>query len=146
MILISHRGNIIGREVDKENNPDYIAAAISKGFDVEVDVWLDNGKFILGHDYPQYEIDDKFLDISGLWIHCKSVEVLSVLVSKPEYNCFFHNTDDVVLTSKNYLWTYPGKPLYNNSICVLPELIEQQDISNAIGVCSDFIERYRRLL
>ena len=32
--LISHRGNLNGKNVDFENHPDYIMAAINKGFDV----------------------------------------------------------------------------------------------------------------
>ena len=37
MILISHRGNINGPNIDKENKPSYISAAIDKGYDCEVD-------------------------------------------------------------------------------------------------------------
>jgi hypothetical protein len=55
MILISHRGNISGPNPEQENHPDYIWAAIQAGYDVEVDVWFENGKFMLGHDEPQYE-------------------------------------------------------------------------------------------
>lgn len=39
MILISHRGNLYGENFLDENNPSYIDVAISKGYDVEVDVW-----------------------------------------------------------------------------------------------------------
>ena len=38
MILIAHRGNTIGPNIEKENHPDYIDEAIKKGFDVEVDI------------------------------------------------------------------------------------------------------------
>ena len=51
-ILISHRGNIDGRNVEYENNPNYIEAAINLGYDVEIDVWFIDGKFMLGHDEP----------------------------------------------------------------------------------------------
>ena len=57
MILISHRGNISGENPEKENHPEYIDKAISLGYDVEIDVWDDSGKIVLGHDVPQYEID-----------------------------------------------------------------------------------------
>ena len=38
MKLISHRGNINGPDLEKENTIEQIFIAIGKGFDVEVDV------------------------------------------------------------------------------------------------------------
>ena len=38
MILISHRGNLEGKNPEKENSPIYVLQALSKGFDVEVDI------------------------------------------------------------------------------------------------------------
>ena len=38
MILISHRGNLDGKELSFENRPDYIDKAIRHGFDVEIDI------------------------------------------------------------------------------------------------------------
>ena len=61
MILISHRGNIDGKKEDKENKPSYIAEAINRGFNCEVDFWFIDGKFVLGHDEPQYEISIEFM-------------------------------------------------------------------------------------
>jgi hypothetical protein len=143
MKLIAHRGNINGPDPNRENTPYYILEAILSGYNVEADVWFDNGTFVLGHDSPQYEISEEFLTQKSLWIHCKNINALSKLIENPKCNCFFHDTDDVVLTSKNYLWTYPGKLLYSSSICVLPELSEPCDISNVAGICSDFIGRYK---
>ena len=40
MILISHRGNINGKNPEKENHPDYIWVAIQAGYEVEIDVWF----------------------------------------------------------------------------------------------------------
>ena len=45
MILISHRGNISGVRSENENNPNYINAALKLGYEVEVDVRFENGKF-----------------------------------------------------------------------------------------------------
>ena len=61
MILISHRGNFKGRNPEKENHPDYIKDAIERGYHVEVDVWVNNGIFYLGHDEPQWRVDVDFL-------------------------------------------------------------------------------------
>ena len=61
MRLISHRGNTSGPNPSRENHPDYIHEAIDKGFEVEVDVWRLGDKWFLGHDKPQYEIEEQFL-------------------------------------------------------------------------------------
>ena len=70
MKLISHRGNTNGRLESWENEPTYIDMAISKGFDVEVDVWYAGGTLFLGHDKAQYGVDFRwFIDrILKLWI------------------------------------------------------------------------------
>jgi glycerophosphoryl diester phosphodiesterase len=45
MLLISHRGNISGPQPKLENTVAYIEQAINQGFDVEIDVWFQDGKF-----------------------------------------------------------------------------------------------------
>ena len=71
MIWIAHRGNINQREPKLENHPDYLMAAIEKGFDVEVDVWLVENHWFLGHDEPQYKVEASFLAHSSMWLHAK---------------------------------------------------------------------------
>jgi len=142
MIFISHRGNIDGPHPGLENSPKHINKAINTGFDVEIDVWYLDGKFILGHDSPQYEIDGKFLLNSNLWCHAKNIEALNNMLSIGAH-CFWHQEDFVTLTSKGFIWTYPGVDLTHRSICVLPELFSYSKIECA-GICSDEITRYRR--
>ncbi len=64
-IIIAHRGNIDGPLKAEENKPKYIDAALENGFDVEVDLWLENGHFLLGHDSGQFQINDDFQAASG---------------------------------------------------------------------------------
>ena len=137
MILISHRGNIDGRIIEKENTTTYIDDAIKLGYDVEIDVWYINSKFYLGHDKSEYEISyDWIIDrCEKLWVHCKNVECMNILLDT-KLNCFWHENDTITLTSKNYIWAYPGKQPIKNSIAVLPE-INDDDISQCIGVCSN---------
>ena len=120
MILISHRGNLDGKKEKLENHPDYIEEAKKKGFDVEIDVWFIKNNFFLGHDGPQFKVDSKFLEDQKLWCHAKNSDALKEL-SKINCHFFWHNTDDYTITSKGYIWTYPGKELFTQSICVLPE-------------------------
>ena len=121
MKFIAHRGNINEKKPEKENHPDYILEAMQLGYDVEVDVWYENDKFVLGHNNPEYEIDYNFLLNQSLWCHAKNIEALYAMRALKAH-CFWHQEDDVSLTSNGFLWTYPGKPLYGLSICVKPEL------------------------
>lgn len=147
MNLIAHRGNINGPNPEKENHPDYINKAIKSGYDAEIDVWLVNNKFFLGHDDPTYEIKYHFLFNSQFWLHAKNGEAFSELIKDKNYdfNLFWHTTEDWILTSKGYIWTYPNKKLYSKSICVLPELGYNGDLKECYGICSDFVIKYRYL-
>lgn len=146
MILISHRGNTNGKFEYLENKPTYIDTAINQGFDVEVDVWCKNGDLFLGHDKPDYGIQETWFKdrINKLWIHCKNIEAIEWFDnSKDNYNYFWHEEDKLTLTSHKYIWVYPGNQPIKNSIAVMPE-IYNEDVSMSYGVCSDFVEKYRK--
>lgn len=142
VIKISHRGNTSGPNKERENSPSYISEALQK-YDVEIDVWFIDGEFFLGHDKPTYPIHISFLRNPKLWCHAKNLQALTRMLKNSSIHCFWHQSDDLALTSQNYLWTYPGKELAKtNAIAVLPEIAKGWDIDRAVGICSDFIERY----
>ena len=146
MILISHRGNISGPNPEKENHPEYILAALQAGYDVEIDVWFENGKFMLGHDEPQYEFPFGLIQNyhNKLWIHCKNMDALSKLHELDsvgsKLNYFMHESDLGVLTSRNYIWS---TNLFDKGILVMPEAFNKEPIETTLGVCSDYIEKYK---
>lgn len=143
--IISHRGNLDGKNIELENNPEQIKKVLNMGFDVEIDLRIKNNKLYLGHDEPQYEIDKDFLFLEGLWIHCKDILAATYCINYAEYlNIFVHDKEDYALTTQKYIWVYPGKYICTGakSIAVLPELVENWDISNAYGVCTDFPLKY----
>ena len=140
--LISHRGNINGPNADKENHPDYIIQALQLGYNVEIDVWYTNNNWYLGHDNPVFEIKFDFLNNDKLWLHAKNGDAFNILLQYNNINVFWHTNEDWILTSKGYIWTYPNKTLYPKSICVMPEVGYSGDISNCIGICSDYILNY----
>ena len=154
MKLIAHRGNTRGPNSLKENSPEYIDEAISAGFDVEVDVRFNsyNQTFYLGHDEPQYNVTRYWLAqrMENLWVHCKNLEALSEFVNTGGYNYFWHQEDDFTLTSKNYIWTFPGRSYTPNSVIVMPELFVS-DIDtfvdfkayNCFAICSDYVGRIK---
>jgi hypothetical protein len=145
MILISHRGNVNGKIPKKENNPEYIDKAISLGYDVEIDIWSIEGVLLLGHDEPQYGISQLWLNqrSQSLWIHCKTIEAMEWFNAIGGFNYFWHEEDTVTLTSKGFIWAYPGKQPIQQSIAVMPE-IHNDNITQCIGICSDYIENYKK--
>jgi hypothetical protein len=146
MKLISHRGNISGPNPERENQPEYIFEALQAGYDIEIDVWFVDNKFMLGHDEPQYEFPFELLDKNypKLWIHCKNMEALSTLnmldQNGDKINYFMHENDLGVLTSKGYIWS---TALFDRGILVMPEIFNKEPNEKTLGVCSDYIEKYK---
>jgi len=132
MKLISHRGNVYGREPSKENTIKHITRALSLGYDVEIDLWLIRNKTYLGHDSPDQEVSINFLmeNKDKLWCHAKNIEALCALSSK-KLNTFFHDKDDATITTKGFLWLSPWvEYIPKNSIIVSEEI---KNIKNKAG-------------
>jgi hypothetical protein len=114
MKYIAHRGLFDGPNKQLENRPEQIKLALSKGFDVEVDVWWHKNNWMLGHDEPQYIVSEQFIGQQGLWIHCKNLDALYKLsICSIKYVYFWHQKDDFTITSNGIIWTYPGQHLTN---------------------------------
>lgn len=145
MRLISHRGNLLGKDPSTENSPDKIDYCILRGFDVEIDLWMINNSYFLGHDEPQYEITKRYLDErqDNLWIHCKNETALFNLFYSG-YNYFWHQNDDFTITSKKFIWTFPNKQVeYRKNQVILDfEEITKEKLhfyksKRILGLCSD---------
>lgn len=136
MKIISHRGNLIGREPQKENNPSYIQAAIQAGYEVEIDVWCVDGNLYLGHDSPDYLTDINFLKNSRLWCHAKNTEAFSYMLQNG-IRCFWHETDTYTLTSFGEVWCYLWVK-HPVGITVYPEPPPTYGWENTYGVCTDY--------
>jgi len=152
MKFISHRGNLDGPNPERENSPDYIDEAIDKEFDVEIDVRLTGGyvppgSFYLGHDHPEHEVSLEWLinRKDKIWLHAKNVAALRWFLSSTiSWNVFWHQEDDYTITSKGYIWVYPGQNPCHGSIIVMPERTRNplSSIRRCGGICSDNIENY----
>ena len=140
MIYISHRGYVNGIDKKLENNPDNILNLLEKNIHVEIDVRYYNDNFYLGHDEPKYKIESNFLTHRNLWCHAKDYKSLDE-IRKIDCHYFWHQEDDYTLTNKGFVWVYPGKPLIENSICVLPEK-HNLDYSKCYGICTDNISEF----
>ena len=148
MIYIAHRGNTDGPKSELENSPDYIEKAINEGFDVEVDIRYIEKEFWLGHDEPQYNVDEQWVrnNVKHCWFHAKDYAALLYLsdwVSPRTPVCvFYHHLDDYTLTTTGFIWAYPNRPGQANTIAVLPE-IHHTDIRSYYGICSDYVRKFR---
>jgi len=145
MKLIAHRGNLDGPSKE-ENKPEYIEKSISLGYDCEIDVRYIDETLYLGHDTPDYEIDLHFLLLHNkkLWIHCKNLQALDYLLPL-DLNLFWHQEDNYTLTSKGYIWCYPGMNTTKRSIIVMPEW-NNFSITESHGICSDYIHKLEILI
>lgn len=143
MILIAHRGLYLGPNKDLENHPDQIWHALTQGYDCEIDLRVIDGKFWLGHDEAQYEVDETFLTQAGLWIHAKNLAALEWLTTT-DLTYFWHQNDDCTITSNGYIWTYPEKELTSRSIRLMPEWrnpgLDGIENTNCFAICSDYVE------
>lgn len=148
MLIIAHRGNLEGPNPDLENNPNQIDRVYSGyGLNSEIDLWKTNEGLFLGHDYPQYHIEDSWLHMRSnlLWIHCKNIEALCYMQNhafSEDFNYFWHEEDAYTMTSKGYIWAYPGKriPKPCRAIAVMPETIRMnnEDLKQFRGICTDY--------
>jgi len=151
MIKISHRGNINGPLVDRENRPSYIDSAIQLGYDVEIDIRYINDKFWLGHDYSQYKVELSWLSLrkEHLWIHCKDKNSASELIKTNNgYKLFCHTSDSYVLTSTNHIWVHDlYADIDNTSIIPLLSLddIEKYSGNTPYAVCSDYVSKINKI-
>lgn len=143
MIKIAHRGNINGPNPERENSPEYILEAIAAEYSVEVDAWLQEDKWYLGHDKPQYEVDLKFINNITFFVHCKNLAALTFLTRSFVWCDYFaHNSDDWVLTNAGSIWTYPGKEVTSSSI-IVDFGNEDWDVKypGVKGVCADYFQK-----
>lgn len=147
MKIIAHRANINGPSSKNENQLSSIKDCLDLGYDVELDIRLLEGKLYLGHDKPQLIITIEELGMikNKVWVHCKNLQALSFFSQiDEEFNYFWHEEDSYTLTSKGYIWAYPGKELSPECICVMPEInyptnnmkyLRNLSIS---GICTDY--------
>jgi hypothetical protein len=143
MRIISHRGNLNGPDKTSENSIDRIIQAIDQGFDVEIDVRVENDQLWLGHDVSEYLVSRSFLidNRSRLWLHLKNFEAVKYFSKNlPHLNFFWHQNDDYTLTSAKYIWTYPRKNVCDRSIIVALDPVEifLYQKSEAAGICTDY--------
>jgi hypothetical protein len=150
MKIISHRGNLDGPNPEEENTIVYIDKALSIGYDVEIDLRVQDGFLYLGHDGPEHRITHTHLRDrrQRLWVHCKDLLAFSYYM---EGRAFCHESDPFSIVTNGMLSTHHGfiwvhdLSLELTIDSVIP-LISKEDIDNfdldrvktIYGVCTDY--------
>ena len=141
---LSHRGNIKGPIPDKENRPSYIDCAIQLGYDVEVDIRFINNEYWLGHDEPQYKVEELWMNLrkDNIWYHCKDLNSAIELSKSKKFKFFCHTQDDYVITSTGHLWVHDLSGNINDN-CIIPLLdlnsIKKYKHLKPFAICTDYI-------
>lgn len=142
MIKIAHRGNYKGRIEDRENSPDYIEEAIAAGYNVEVDAWLIEHQWMLGHDFPKYNVPLDFFERPEIWTHAKNLVGYISLYGNSKVHTFWHDKDDFVFTSKGIKWANVGM-ITHDGVMVMPErsvfaltALRSREV-RPLGICTD---------
>lgn len=152
MIFISHRGNLDGPNLLRENSPLYIDETLRAGYDVEIDLRSIDNRLFLGHDEPQYPIDPSWLTErkEHLWIHVKDYDAI-VWISEQttQFKYFCHESDNFTLTSSGHIWSHDYEKKMTNK-CIVPLINRQQVLQytqrDFYAVCSDYIYDCERVL
>lgn len=138
--FIAHRGNMSGPQPTFENTDGYLKHAYSQNCLVEADIIQYQGKLYYGHDEPDQLADLEFLAKDGVFCHAKTLETLGALLDM-NLTCFWHERDQVTLTSNNKIWCYPGyHPIHRDAIwldlhdCPIPS----RYVGQIYAICGDY--------
>lgn len=144
-IQVAHRGLVNGPNRTIENNIDTILHRSENGLYSEIDVWLINGNWFIGHDSPsaEFPVDILFKYGTYLWIHAKNKDAFEALVlfrkEGRDLCIFWHTTEDYCFTTNMDVIVYPGKKLVKNCVFMMPENACGIDTNNNVDyICSDY--------
>ena len=140
-----HRGNLFGPVKETENNFGVLLQRSIQGHHVEVDVWYHEHTLWLGHDKPEYKITlEWLLSSKRRLVHAKDGPTFEYLLQETgkralDIHVFYHTDEDYVLTNKGLVICYPGKPLLEGSLCMMPERASysSEELQHCFSVCSD---------
>lgn len=148
-----------------ENTHRQIEEALCLGFDVEIDVSWYNGKFYLGHDFPNEDLEitdlQKWSKINQIFVHCKTIRTVQSLCANVITSTilgidlgnvipFYHQEDPCILLMNGQVWVHPNNMLYAmdyntmNTIFVLPSMTDfnpntpYNTLKDCWAICTDW--------
>jgi hypothetical protein len=144
-LRICHRGLLAGPNPALENNPAILELNFNYKLTSECDVWFTDDKFFLGHDNPTFAIDWTWIieRKDYLLLHAKTAETFVEMKRRNDaeglgLDIFYHTDEDIILTTGGKCIVYPGQPVLENCMSMMPEREPDIDRSNAAQICSDF--------
>jgi hypothetical protein len=137
-IIISHLGNIAGRQPEQENSLVYLKAALTAGWHVMAEVTFQNGAFFLPTAKGAVYAPPSFFSGQRVWCRATDPTTLDALCNVGAH-CFSGGFGPYVLTSHQFFWTLPDNQLVDRSIAVYPELGSPDWLNAAepAGICSN---------
>lgn len=170
MKFISHRGNLIGPNPNQENRPAYIMEALRLEYEVEIDVWFCKDYpfqpmgWYLGHDAPEYLVPWQFLEMDGLWLHCKNVAAFENLTRRdarggtyaPKVKQFFwHQKDELAMVSNGATWSVNRETakktngvwmvVDENQPKTIYDNFTEHNLNGLAGICTDYPKNWDTL-
>lgn len=142
-IIISHLGNLDGRQPEHENTLPYIQATLKRGLHVCLDIVFQHGKFLLPSAGGLAPVPPAFFSNQKVWCRALDASTLDALCDINAHT-IPASTADIVLTSAQFLWTLPPAELTPRSIAVFPELADSAWVADnePAGVCTNHPETY----
>lgn len=138
----------MGKDSFRENSPNFIDEALGRGFDCEIDLWGAGAVLHLGHDAPQFAVELGWLRdrADNLWVHCKNHDAI-VAVHEQPLNWFFHENDAYTLTSRGFIWAFPGQPVVGSNTVSLwfgdADPTDEEAVKESWGICGDFVGAWK---
>lgn len=142
-IIISHLGNIDGRNPERENTLPYIRETLNAGWHVCVRVQYRNDAFILPHAAGWSLAPPALLSTQRVWCCTDDADSMDALCGINAH-AFFISDNMPTLTTAQFIWTLPPHRLACRSIAVFPELTDAAwlDTAEPAGLCSNEPRRY----
>lgn len=142
-IIISHLGNIDGRQPEHENKLAYVQKALKAGWHVCVDVAFHCGAFVLPFDGGFHPVPAALLAKQRVWCRAYDPVTLDALCTINAH-AFLNTESGLALTSAQFIWTMPGHSLVARSIACFPEDAAGDWLTNfePAGLCSNEPARY----
>jgi len=147
-IIISYMGNTDGRDTEKQNQPNYVNAALKDGWHVCVTVLFQNGSFLLPHapnsaGFGFSPMPPAFFSKPRVWAQALDAVTLNALCDINAH-CFMWAPEEPTLTSAQFIWTPTGHALVDRSIACFPENTEHGWLADAepAGICTEYPYQY----
>lgn len=139
---IAHRALTAGADHEKENNIQTIRSRCEQGLPSEIDIWVQNGEFWIGHDAPREPVTLEFLTSEFLWIHAKHGEAFYKLQALSNemglgLRIFYHTQEHYALTTTGDTIILPGIADVPGFCYMMPEM-DTVVPTVAAKICSDF--------